>query len=238
MIPLAANYNEETIPKQNKGGLMAAEMITIHWQTPETIKIEKAAKAIKNGAVVLYPTDTGFALGCQLSNKEAISRLRNIRGIKQDKSLTFLCDSVSNIAEFAKVSNTAYRTIKALIPGPYTFILPASREVPKFAQNPKRNTAGIRVPHSELTKSLIKEVGEPIISISARFEGDESETPFDVEAALDHYSKQVDLCIRFDKYDFLGESTVIDMTDENEFEIIREGAGLEEARNLMFSTVV
>lgn len=217
---------------------MAAEMMTIHWQTPETLKIEKAAKAIKEGAVVLYPTDTGFALGCQLSNKEAITRLRQIRGIKEDKSLTFLCDSLSNISQFAKVSNTAYRTIKALIPGPYTFILPASREVPKFAQNPKRNTAGIRVPDSELTRMLLEAVGEPIISISARFDGDESETPFDPEAAIDHYCKQVDLCIKFDRYDFVGESTVLDMTDGEDFEIIREGAGLQEAQNLMYNAAV
>jgi tRNA threonylcarbamoyl adenosine modification protein (Sua5/YciO/YrdC/YwlC family) len=207
---------------------MAAEMMTIHWQTPEKLKIEKAAKSIKDGAVILYPTDTGFALGCQLSNKEAIGRLRQIRGIKQDKSLTFLCESLSNISEFAKVSNVAYRTIKALIPGPYTFILPASREVPKFAQNPKRNTAGIRVPDSELTKMLIEAVGEPIISISARFDGDEEQTAFNPEAAVDHYCKVVDLCIKFDNYEFVGESTVIDMSTD-EFAIMREGAGLEAA---------
>jgi tRNA threonylcarbamoyl adenosine modification protein (Sua5/YciO/YrdC/YwlC family) len=182
----------------------------------------------------LYPTDTGFALGCQLSNKESINRLRQIRGIKQDKSLTFLCESLSNIAEFAKVSNVAYRTIKALIPGSYTFILPASKQVPKFAQNPKRQTAGIRVPDNILTKMLIAAVGEPIISISARFDGDEGETPYDTEAAAEHYCKQVDLCIKFDQYDFVGESTVIDMTSD-EFEIIREGAGFDKARDLMFA---
>ncbi|GAB5464904.1 MAG: L-threonylcarbamoyladenylate synthase [Candidatus Kapaibacteriales bacterium] len=213
---------------------MASETMTIHWQTPETLKIAKAAESIKNGAVILYPTDTGFALGCQLSNKEAITRLRQIRGIKNDKSLTFLCDSLSNVAEFAKVSNTAYRTIKALTPGPYTFILPASKQVPSFAQNPKRKTAGIRVPDYELTNMLLKEVGEPIISISARYDGDEDDTPYDPEAAVAHYENRVDLCIKFDKYDFSGESTVLDMTDSEDFEIIREGAGIERARELIF----
>ena len=105
---------------------MATAILNLHPQTPELRKIDKVVDALRQGAVILYPTDTGFTLGCALSNKEAIQRIRLIRRLPDSKSMTFLCSSLSNVAEFAKVSNIAYRTIKSLIPGPYTFILPAS----------------------------------------------------------------------------------------------------------------
>ncbi|HYF03061.1 MAG TPA: Sua5/YciO/YrdC/YwlC family protein, partial [Patescibacteria group bacterium] len=104
---------------------MATLRLSIHSQNPEPEKIRQVAQALDNGAVILYPTDTGFSLGCQLSNKEAIARLRAIRQLPETKALTFLCESLSNISEFAKVTNQAYRTIRHLVPGPYTFILPA-----------------------------------------------------------------------------------------------------------------
>ncbi len=203
---------------------MAAETIKIHHKTPETNKLSKVADIIKNGGVILYPTDSGFALGCDISNKGAIERIRQIRNLPQSKSMTFLCDSLSNISEFAKVSNTAYRLLKALVPGPYTFILPASKLVPKFAQDPKKLTAGIRVPENEISRLLIKELGHPIISISAKADDDEHTQPDEI---IQKYVKLVDLVVSLDEYSFTGESTVIDMTTD-EFSIIREGAGLEE----------
>lgn len=138
---------------------MASEILTIHSKTPEIRKIKMVADTLRNGGVILYPTDTGFTLGCELANKSAIAKLRAIRKLPMSKSLTFLCDSLSNIAEFAKVSNKAYKTIKSLIPGPYTFVLPASKNVPKFAQNPKRKTAGIRVPQNDLSQLLLMNLG-------------------------------------------------------------------------------
>jgi tRNA threonylcarbamoyl adenosine modification protein (Sua5/YciO/YrdC/YwlC family) len=208
---------------------MAAEILTVHSKTPEILKINKVVEALKNGAVILHPTDTGFTLACQLSNKEAIARIRQIRNIPESKSMTFLCDSLSNISEFAKVNNTAYRTIKALIPGPYTFILPASKLVPKFAQDPKRKTAGIRVPMNNLAQILLKELGEPLISISAK-NGDD--TFLTNDEVFEKYSKVVDIAIESDSYNFIGESTIIDMTNE-EFEIIRQGAGMEKLETVM-----
>lgn len=202
---------------------MSAEILTIHHQTPELRKIEKIAKALSSGAVILYPTDTGFSLGCELSNKEAISRLRLIRKLPESKALTFICDSLSNIADFAKVSNAAYKTIKRLIPGPYTFVLSASKQVPKFAQDPKRKTAGIRVPENDLSRLLIKSMGSPIISISAKPEPD---SLLSYDEIIDYYSPMVDYAMVSDEYSFTGESTVIDMTTD-EFKIIREGAGLD-----------
>jgi tRNA threonylcarbamoyl adenosine modification protein (Sua5/YciO/YrdC/YwlC family) len=186
-------------------------------------KIAKVVDALRDGAVVLYPTDTGFSLGCELSNKDAITRIRRIRQISLNKSLTFLCRSLSNLAEFAKVSNHAYKTIRGLIPGPYTFILPASREVPKFAQNPKRKTAGIRVPDNVLAQLLLKELDQPMISITAK-RGDE---PYidDPEELVDAFLPLVDVAVSSDTYYFKGESTIIDMT-EDVFTIRREGAGM------------
>jgi tRNA threonylcarbamoyl adenosine modification protein (Sua5/YciO/YrdC/YwlC family) len=200
--------------------------LNIHQQTPEANKIEKVVSAIRDGAVILYPTDTQFTLGCALSNKDAISRLRSIRQLPENQSLTFLCDSLSNVSEFAKVSDDAYKLIKRLIPGPYTFILPASKLVPKFAQNPKRLTAGIRVPENNLTQALLKSHGYPIISISAKLPDKEMHTPDEI---IDAFSKFVDIAVSSDYYTFAGESSIIDMTSDS-FEIIREGAGMEKLR--------
>ena len=203
---------------------MASTILTIHSKTPEIKKIAKVADAIKAGAVILYPTDTGFTLGCELSNKEAITRLRRIRQLPPKKPLTFLCESLSNISQFAKVTNKAYKTIRGLIPGPYTFILPATKEVPKFAQNPKRNTAGIRVPEHDLSLLLLKYVKAPIISISAKKSDDDS--ILNPEDVLDAIAPMVDYAVRSEEYSFLGESTVLDMTDDKNFQILRHGAGI------------
>jgi len=204
---------------------MASEIITMHPETPELRKIKRVAEALKNGAVILFPVDTGFSLGCQLSNKESIRKLRRIRRLPDKKALTFLCHSLSNIAEFAKVSNSAYRIIKALIPGPYTFVMPASRQVPKFAQNPKRKTAGIRVPDNELAQLLLEAVGEPIISITAKKSDDQIFV--DPEEVFDLFSREVDIAVRLEEYQFSGESTVVDMITDD-FSIMREGAGIDE----------
>jgi tRNA threonylcarbamoyl adenosine modification protein (Sua5/YciO/YrdC/YwlC family) len=161
-------------------------------------------------------------LGCALANKDAIQKIRQIRNIPEDKALTFLCRDLSNISEFAKVSDLAYKTIKKLIPGPYTFILPASKEVPRYAQDPKRKTAGIRVPDHILSQALLEELGAPIISISAKIEGFEYSHP---EELLEKFLNLVDVAVKTDEYNFAGESTVIDMTTDN-FKILRHGAGI------------
>lgn len=209
---------------------MGALILNIHSENPELRKIRKVVDELQNGAVILYPTDTGFTLGCQLSNKEAINRIRRIRDISLKKSLTFLCYSLSNIAEFAKVSQKAYETIKRLIPGPYTFILPATKQVPRYAQNPKRKTAGIRVPDSTLSQLLLKELDEPLISISAKINN--SEYIHDPEEIFHVYSNKVDVAVSSNEYDFAGESTILDMTSR-EFSIIREAAGIDDVYDLM-----
>ena len=201
---------------------MSAEIINIHHETPEKRKISKVAKMVDEGAVILYPVDTGYALGCKLEHKEAITKLRRLRKLPDSQSLTFLCEDLSKISEFAKVTNDAYKTIKGLIPGPYTFILPASKLVPKFAQNPKRSTSGIRVPDNFLTDALLEQLGKPIIAISAKVDGIEHPTPDEV---IEAYQNVVDLVVTSTEYNFTGESTIIDMTTDN-YEVVREGAGL------------
>lgn len=202
---------------------MASEILSIHSKTPELRKIAKVGDALKSGAVILYPTDTGFTLGCNLSNKEGVERIRMIRKISTNKRMTFLCRSLSNISEFAKVTNLSYKTLKRLIPGPYTFILPASKLVPKYAVDAKRKTSGIRVPNNVLSQLLLKEIENPIISISAKLE-DNLSYP-NPEQALEMYKHHVDIAVSSDTYNFVGPSTVIDMTTDD-FNVIRHGAGI------------
>ncbi len=205
---------------------MTATLYNIHSKTPELRKIHKVVECLSGGGVILYPTDTGFTLACELSNKIAMNRIRSIRRLSEKKSLTFLAANLSNLSEFARVSNHAYRMIKGLIPGPYTFILPASKMVPKYAQNPKRKTTGIRVPDHNLSHLLLEELGSPIISISAKLpNGEMFGSP---DRILDHYKHFVDVAVSSDDYHFAGPSTIIDMTG-NEFTILRQGAGMEEA---------
>ena len=149
---------------------MAAEILNIHHQTPEIRKIAHVADAIKNGGVILYPSDTGFTLACELSNKNAITKIRRLRNLPESKAMTFLCDSLSNVAEFAKVSDSAYKTIKILFPSTYMLIHPALKLVPKFAQDPKRKTQGLRVQADNLSKLLLKSVESPIILILVKLE--------------------------------------------------------------------
>lgn len=210
---------------------MANEILNIHSKTPEARNVKMVAEALKNGAVILYPTDSGYSLGCDLSNKDAIDRIRLIRRLDKNHQLTFLCRDLANISEFAQVDNTAYRTLKSLIPGPYTFILPASKNVPHFASSPKRNTAGIRVPNSVLVQALLKEVGNPLLAISAKMEDNSYYSP---EEVVEHYGNQVDLVVTSEEYNFEGDSTVLDLT-KPEYEIIREGAGIEKLETMLAS---
>ncbi len=141
-----------------------ATFYTIHPDTPQTRRIEEIVDALRKGAVMLYPTDTVYAIGCDLNVKSAVERVRQIKQLSNDKPLTFLCPSLSNIAQYALVTDTAYRIMKHLIPGPYTFLLPATKLVPRLVQNPKRKTTGIRVPDHPVCQALLQSLGSPVIS--------------------------------------------------------------------------
>jgi tRNA threonylcarbamoyl adenosine modification protein (Sua5/YciO/YrdC/YwlC family) len=172
-----------------------AFLISIHPQNPQPRLVRQAVAAMRDGGVVAYPTDSSYALGCLIGDKEAMERIRRIRDADvRTHNFTLVCRDLSEIARYARVDNSQYRTLKAFTPGPYTFLLEATREVPKRLQNPKRRTIGIRVPDNAIVRMLLAELGEPIMSSTLLLPG-ETLTPTDpgeIKQRLDH---QVDLVI-------------------------------------------
>ncbi|MFH1812288.1 MAG: L-threonylcarbamoyladenylate synthase [Pseudomonadota bacterium] len=203
---------------------MRATVFTLHASAPEKRKLQKVVEIIRRGGVVLYPSDTGFALGCELSNKGAIQRIRAIRRLDESKLLTFLCASLSRLSEFALVENDAYKIVRRLVPGPFTFVLNATKNVPRYAQDPKRRTSGIRVPDDSISQLLLEQLEAPLISITAKdAEGRYIDDPDDL---VESFAGQVDAAITLDRYSFVGESTVIDLTGSAP-QILRRGAGFD-----------
>jgi tRNA threonylcarbamoyl adenosine modification protein (Sua5/YciO/YrdC/YwlC family) len=208
-----------------------ATIYEVHPQTPQTRKIDEIVAALRNGAVMLYPTDTVYAIGCDLKSKQGVDRVRQIKKMSNDKPLTFLCQSLSNISDYAVVSDPAYRLMKHLIPGTYTFILPATKLVPKLVQDPKRKTTGIRVPKHPLCQILLESLGNPIISASAHIQDEDGYQPtLGVEKArlFDHLDKLVDIIVDDGSESGMEGSTILDMTIDPP-EVIREGLGYAEA---------
>lgn len=213
-----------------------ATVYSIHPENPQERILETVAQALKDGAIMLYPTDTVYAIGCDLNVKSAVEKVRFLKRMSNEKPLTFLCSSLSNIADYAHVSDDAYRLMKRLIPGTYTFLLPATKLVPKLVMNPKRKTSGIRVPDQVVCQSLLKTLGNPIISTSAYLPNDSGDLPtlgYEKARLFDVMDKQVDIILD-DGSDVTTEvSTIIDLTGD-EPEIIREGLGIEEAESWMY----
>jgi tRNA threonylcarbamoyl adenosine modification protein (Sua5/YciO/YrdC/YwlC family) len=208
-----------------------ATIYTLHPQTPQIRRIEEIISALQNGAIMLYPTDTVYAIGCDLNHKGAIERVRQIKQLSNDKPLTFLCSSLSNIASYAIVSDSAYRIMRRLIPGTYTFLLPATKSVPKMVQNPKRKTTGIRVPNHTISMALLTALGNPIISTSAHIHGNNGQlNTEEMEKAelFDYLDNIVDIIVDDENEQGTEVSTIIDFTTEPA-EIVRNGLGWEEA---------
>jgi tRNA threonylcarbamoyl adenosine modification protein (Sua5/YciO/YrdC/YwlC family) len=208
-----------------------ATIYTVHPDNPQPRLIKQIVDALKDGAVMLYPTDTVYAIGCDLNAKSAVERVRRLKQLANDKPLTFLCPSLSNIAQYAVVSDKAYRIMKHLIPGSYTFVLPATKLVPRIVMNPKRKTSGIRVPDHSVCQALLQELGNPIISTSAYLIDEEGEMPtMGLERAklFDHLDNMVDIIVDEESESGFQVSTIIDMTTEEPV-IVRKGQGWEEA---------
>lgn len=203
----------------------------IHPQTPQARRVSEIRDALRQGAVMLYPTDTVYAIGCDLNSKSAIERVRQIKQLSNDKPLTFLCSSLSNIASYATVSDAAYRLIKRLIPGPYTFLLPATKLVPRLVMNPKRRTTGIRVPNHAVCQSLLAALGNPIISTSAPTVLSQPDTHVTKEELFDRLESWVDVIIDDDGPVDAEVSTVLDLTGEEPF-VVRRGLGWEAVAGL------
>jgi tRNA threonylcarbamoyl adenosine modification protein (Sua5/YciO/YrdC/YwlC family) len=213
----------------------------LHPENPQPRTIAQIVAALRGGAIMLYPTDTVYAIGCDLMSKSAIERVRKLKQMSNDKPLTFLCSSLSNISEYANVSDVNYRTMRSLVPGPFTFILPATKLVPKLVLNPKRKTTGIRVPNHLVSQAIVEALGNPIISTSANLqEEDLEEQDFgdrdknskhrDVDnlpkmELFDYFEKIVDLIVD-DGSDYHYEvSTILDLTDDLHPQILRQGLG-------------
>lgn len=215
-----------------------AKIFQVHPDNPQVRRIEEIQAALQRGAVMLYPTDTVYAIGCDLNAKSAVERVRQIKQLANDKPLTFLCPSLSNVTTYAYVSDTAYRMMKSLIPGSYTFLLPATKLVPRLVQNPKRKTTGIRVPNHTVCKALLSALANPIISTSAHLPPDDEIDNESNGMQPQPYLSRVELFDRLDKLvDVIvdtGEepkyevSTILDLTGERPI-ILRQGLGWEKA---------
>ncbi len=165
-----------------------AFLLAIHPVNPQPRLIRQAVASMRDGSVVAYPTDSSYALGCLIGDKEAMERIRRIRDADKNHNFTLVCRDLSEIARYARVNNQQYRTLKAFTPGPYTFLLEATREVPKRLQNPKRRTIGIRVPDNIIARMLLAELGEPIMSSTLLLPGQEIPLtdPQEIRQRLEH----------------------------------------------------
>jgi tRNA threonylcarbamoyl adenosine modification protein (Sua5/YciO/YrdC/YwlC family) len=212
----------------------------VHPQNPQERTIRQIVQDLKNGAVVLYPTDTVYAIGCDLTVKSAVERVRQIKQLSNDKPLTFLCSSLSNIANYAIVNDGAYRIIKRLIPGSFTFVLPATKLVPRLVMSPKRKTTGIRVPNHKVCLSMIEILGNPIISTSAHITNEqeglspvsrEIDGSFGKAELFDSLDSFVDVIVDDTSDPGYQVSTILNLT-QNEPSLIRKGKGWEELTEL------
>ncbi len=198
-------------------------LLTIHPQDPQDRLIKKAAEVLRAGGVIIYPTDTVYGFGCDIFQPKAIERICRIKGIDPQKAnLSFVCSDLSDLSKYAKsISTPQYRFIKNLIPGPFTFILPASKEVPKILKS-KKDTIGLRVPDHRITHALAAELSHPILSSS--LPGDMVEEYTDPEYIHDKFEKLVDLVID-GGIGGMEYSTVVDMTDTEPI-VTRQGIGI------------
>ena len=199
-----------------------SQFFYVHPDNPQGRLMKQAAEIINQGGVVVYPTDSGYALGCHLGDKKALERLCRIRDITKEHNFTLVCKDLSQIAEYTRVDNSAFRLLKNNTPGAYTFIFKGSKEVPKRLLNPKKKTIGIRVPDNTIAQALLSELAEPIMSTSLIMPG-KDRAEYDPEQIRDLLEHQVDLII---DGGHLGEhpTTVIDFSNDD-MEIIRVGEG-------------
>ena len=199
-----------------------SQFFSVHPETPQTRLIHQAVEILNRGGVIVYPTDSAYALGCLLDNKSGAERIKEIRRLPEAHNFTLICKDLSELSRYARVDNSAYRQIKHATPGPYTFVFEASREVPRRIMNPKRKTIGLRVPDNAIAQSVLNELDAPLMSVTLIMPGDDYplSDPYDIRTTLEH---QVDLVID-GGYCGLEPTTVIDMSGD-EIVLLRQGLG-------------
>ena len=199
-----------------------SQRFQIHPENPQKRLINQACDVIRRGGLVVYPTDSGYALVCHLGDKSAMDKIRRLRQLDDDHNFTLVCRDLSEISLYAKINNAVFRSIKANTPGAYTFILPATKEVPRRLQHPKRKTIGLRIPDNKIALALLEELDEPLMSSTLILPGEI--TPMtDVDEIMDKVGKQVDLVLDAD-YCGSEPTTVIEFIDDMP-EIMRIGLG-------------
>ena len=200
-----------------------SQFFYIHPENPQARLINQAVEILQKGGVIVYPTDSGYALGCMMGDKHAMDRIVAIRKLPEGHNFTLICSDLSELSTYATVSNAAYRLIKNNTPGRYTFILTATKELPRRLMTSKRKTIGLRVPDNKIALDLLSALGEPILSCSLMLPGEEHTTQSDPEEIRDRLEHQVDLIIHGG---YLGQepTTVVDLTEESPV-IFREGSG-------------
>ncbi|WP_460970328.1 L-threonylcarbamoyladenylate synthase [Spirosoma migulaei] len=202
---------------------MSAEFIKLYPKNPDPRRIDHIVKALRDGAVIIYPTDTIYGMGCDIHNARAVERVARIKGIKPSKNdFSFICYDLSHIADYARVSNQAFKLMKSVLPGPFTFILQATNNVPKLL-NTNKKTVGIRVPDNDIPRLIVHELGNPIITTSIRDEDEIIEYSTDPELIFEKFQNQVDIVID-GGYGGNVPSTIVDATDDD-FSVIRQGLG-------------
>ncbi|WP_428821478.1 L-threonylcarbamoyladenylate synthase [Microbulbifer sp. MCCC 1A16149] len=199
-----------------------AQFFQIHPENPQARLVTQAADIVSSGGVIVFPTDSAYAIGCRLGDKLAVERIRALRQLDKDHNFTLMCRDLSELASYAKVDNQMFRLLKNHTPGPYTFIMPATSEVPRRLLHPKRKTIGLRVPDNAIVQSLISTLGEPLMSCSLIMPGEEQPLtdPYDIRDTLEH---QVELVID-GGFCGLEATTVVDLTGD-EAVLVRQGCG-------------
>jgi len=194
----------------------------IHAENPQPRLVRQAVDVIRRGGVIIYPADSSYAMGCGVGEKAALDRIRQIRRLDDKHNFTLVCRDLSELGLYAKVNTSAFRLLKAHVPGPYTFILDATREVPRMLMHPKRRTIGLRVPANPIAQALLQELGEPMLSVSLIMPG-ETEPMSDPYEIRDLLEARVDLIID-GGYGTYEASTVISLTGDHP-EVVRYGSG-------------
>lgn len=199
-----------------------SQFFSIHPDNPQHRLVRQASEIVRKGGIIVYPTDSAYALGCHVGDKKALDKIRQIRQLDKNHNFTLMCRDLSELAVYAKVDNQLYRSLKAHTPGPYTFILEATSEVPRRLMHPKRKTIGLRVPENPIALALLEDLGEPIMSVTLIMPGDEYPLtdPYDIRDMLEHH---VDLIVE-GGYCGLEPTTVVDLSGESPA-IIRQGMG-------------
>lgn len=199
-----------------------AEYLAVHPENPQQRLIRRAVEIVRGGGLMVYPTDSCYALGCHIGDKGAMERVRRVRHVDEQHNFTLICRDLSELASYAIVDNIQYRSLKAATPGSYTFILKASREVPKRLLNPKRKTIGVRVPDHNVVRALLEEMGEPLLSSTLMLPGDDLPLN-DMDEIRDRLDHDVDLILDGGSCG-IEMTTVVDLTGDRPF-VVRRGKG-------------